>query len=185
MMARFGNNKSLWIVVALVVLLSTPAQSRMWSKNSVSLAEDYAVITDNRGGGEMVLIFWIAPPIIPKGPSSQTAQDMLYKYVLLGVAHAHVAKDATMTFDPIATPGPRDGNGQPLNFLNENALPPTVVGTLAVFKSAFGRSLGALGQGIQWFAFDSGSVNACKKGGMSVPFAGETYTYHTPIPGCP
>jgi hypothetical protein len=28
-------------------------------------------------------------------------------------------------------------------------------------------------------------VDSCKKGGMSIPFAAETYTWDTPFPSCP
>lgn len=187
MMIRFVNHKVRWILFATVVLLSTlsPAQSRTWSRDPASLAQDYAVINDNRSGGEVVMVLWMVPPLVPNTPSTQRARDMLEKYVVLGVAHAHIAKDATMTFDSVTALQARDGNGQPLTSLNENTMPPTVVGALATMKSAFGRSLGALGTGMQWFVFDGGAVHACTKGRMSVPFAGETYTYDTPIPGCP
>jgi hypothetical protein len=42
-----------------------------------------------------------------------------------------------------------------------------------------------MGQGMRIFAFDNGGVHACSKGGISIPYDGEVYTYATPIPGCP
>jgi hypothetical protein len=123
--------------------------------------------------------------MIASEPSKQAAREILEKYIILGVVHAHSAKDGTMTFDQIATLQVDDGKGRPLNALDVNTMPPTVVGALAILQSVFARSLGALGKGVHWFAFDSGTVHACSGGGMSVPFAGVTYTYDTPIPGCP
>jgi hypothetical protein len=186
MMTKLVHTRARSISFALVALLLTvaPTQSRTWSRNPVNLAQDYSIINDNRGNGEIVLIIWLAPPMISKGPSSQAAGEMLDKFIVLGVVHAHTSNDGTMTFDRISTLGAQDKTGQPLNALNVNTMPPTVVGALATIQSLFGRSLGPLGQGVQWFAFDSGTVHACTKGGMSVPFAGETYTYDMPIPGC-
>ena len=63
-------------------------------------------------------------------------------------------------------------------------MPPAMVGVLATMQSTFARALGPFGQGVHWYAFDSGSVRACEKGGISVQFAGEKYTYDTPVPGC-
>jgi hypothetical protein len=85
----------------LAVLLSTmaPGQSRQWAHNPTDLASDYLTINDNRGGGEIVLIMWLAAPRFAKGPT----QDMLNKYVVIGVAHAHTSKEGTMSFDRTAT----------------------------------------------------------------------------------
>jgi hypothetical protein len=46
------------------------------------------------------------------------------------------------------------------------------------------QTIGQMGQGMHFFAFEGG-VHACEKGQLSIPFAGETYIYDTPIPGCP
>ena len=185
-MTRSFSNSICWISLALAALSSSlsPAQSRTWSPTPINLAQDYAIINDNRGSGEIVLVIWLAPPMFPQDASTQAAQDMLDKYIVIGVAHAHIASDATMTFDQVATLDVVDGSDKPLNALNVSTMPPTVVGALAALQSAFGRSIGALGQGVHWFAFDSGSVHACAKGGLAVSFASVKYTYGTPIPGC-
>jgi len=143
------------------------------------------VINDNRGHGDIVMVMWLAPPIAEKGPTTQVARDLLDKCVVIGVVHAHVANDGNFAFDQVTDIQAADGRDQPLNSLNVNTMPPSVVGVLAAVQSLFARSMGALGQGIHWFAFDSGSVNACTKGGLAVSFAGEKYTYDTPFPGCP
>jgi hypothetical protein len=156
-----------WIFTAFVVFLSTAPslQSRPWPRNAPNAA-DYLIINDNRGGGDVVMVFWLASPLIPPS-GQQAARDLLDKYVVVGVVHAHTNKDATFTL------------------LDMDTMSPAIVGTLATIKAAFGRSLGEFGKGIQWFVFANGSVNPCVKGGMAVRFENENYTYVTPVPGCP
>jgi hypothetical protein len=96
-----------------------------------------------------------------------------------------VSRDGTFTFDKTTALEVNDENGQPLNSLNMDTMPPTVIGTLATLQSMFVRAIGAFGRETQWFVFDSGTIHACAKGGMSVLFADEKYTYDIPIPGCP
>jgi len=172
------------IACALAVLLLTvcPSHSRAWPRGGPS-ASDYLLINDNRGGGEVVLVYWIAPPMMPA--TSQASRDLLDKYIVIGVVHAHGTKEGSFTFDRPATLEVLGAQDEPLQSFDMNAVPPAVVGTLAVLKSTFSRSLGAFGQGMQWFVFDSGSVHSCLKGGMAVLFADEKYTYVTPVPGCP
>jgi hypothetical protein len=173
-----------WIACTLAVLLSTvcPSHSRAWPRGGPT-ASDYLLINDNRGGGEVVLVYWIASPMMPA--ASQAARDLLDKYIVIGVVHARGNKEGNFTFDQPRTLEARGAQDEPLQSLDMNTMPPAVVGTLAALKSTFSRSLGAFGQGMQWFVFDSGSVHSCLKGGMAVLFADEKYTYVTPVPGCP
>jgi hypothetical protein len=64
-------------------------------------------------------------------------------------------------------------------------LPPATAGAVAVVEGMFRQALGAAGKGMKMFVFDAGDVAACKKGGLAVALADETYTWQTPIPGCP
>jgi hypothetical protein len=175
-----------WIFVAFAVLLSTvpPLQSRPWPRNAPN-ASDYLVINDNRGNGDIVLVFWLASPLIPPSANQQAARDLLDKYVVVGVAHSHVVKDGTFIFDRAGIPEVTGSRNEPLQLLDMDTMSPTIVGALATIKTVFGRSLGEFGKGIQWFVFANGSVNPCSKGGMAVQFESEKYTYVTPVPGCP
>ena len=187
MMARRSKQGTLVVCGVLLAFFSmaSAAYCRSWSKNPVSLAQDYAVINDNRGNGEIVLLMWLAPPIVPTSPATEMGRELLDKYIVLGVVHAHFAKDGTTTFDSIDRLEARDGDGHPLTALSMGTMPPAIVGALAALQTAFGRSLGLLGKGTQWFVFNSGDVHPCSHGRLSVPFANEIYTYDTPIPGCP
>jgi hypothetical protein len=172
------------VMLAALALLGAPGQARQWSRNPISQAQDYAVISDNRGGGDLVLVIWLAPPVIPATPQSQAARDLLDKYVMIGVTHAHTQPDGSMSFDAVHELDAKGADGKALVALDTHTLPPAMVGAMSAMQTAFARSLGALGQGTHWFAFEAGSVHACGKGGLTVPFAGENYTYTTPMPNC-
>lgn len=173
-----------WVSLALVVFLSTAPslQSRPWPRNAPNAA-DYLVINDNRGNGNFVLVFWLASPLIPAG--QQAARDLLDKYVVIGVVHAHATKEGTFTFDRAVPPEVTGARDEQLQLLDMDSMSPAIVGALATVKTSFSRSLGEFGKGIQWFVFTNGSVNPCSKGGMAVQFENEKYTYVTPVPNCP
>jgi hypothetical protein len=186
-MTRLLGSRICWISCTLVALLSAvaPAQSRPWSRNPINLAQDYLTINDNDGRGDIILIIWIAPPMVPSGPTTQAVRDLLDKYAIIGAVHAHASNEGTFTFDKITDLEVADGSGQPLKSLSADTMPATVTGLLATLQSVYGRSLGAVGQGMQLFAFDSGAAHACAKGGLAVSYGGQKYTYDTPVPGCP
>jgi hypothetical protein len=175
-----------WIFIVFMVLLSTVAslQSRPWPRNKPNAA-DYLVINDNRGNGDFVLVFWLASPLIPPSATNQSARDMLDKYVVVGVVHAHTTKEATFTFDRAGAPAVTGSKSEPLQLLDMTTMSPAIVGSLATVKTAFSQSLGEFGKGVQWYVFANGSVNPCSNGGMAVQFENEKYTYATPVPGCP
>jgi hypothetical protein len=170
--------------IGVFVTATLPANSRDWSPNPASLAREYLIINHNRGKGEMAMVMWLAPPMV-EGESSQMARDLLESTILIGVVHARIAKDGTVSFERTNTLEVRDASGNGLTAFDTNTMPPAIVGTVSVLQSVFGRSFGQFGQGMQWFAFNSGAVHACGKSGLSVQYAGEKYTYVTPIPGCP
>ena len=177
-----------WRILSLFILLGVVvaggASARVWSKNPIALAQDYVVINDNRGAGEMILVLWLASPLLPDGPASDVARDLLDKNILIGVAHVHVAKDGSMTFDPVPTMDATDGAGGSLKQLDTGAMSPAIVASMTMVQTIFTRSLGQLGQGVHWFVFDAGATRACAPGGLAITVADEKYTYDTPIPGC-
>jgi hypothetical protein len=175
-----------WIFIAFALFFSAvpSLQSRPWPRNTPNAA-DYLTINDNRGNGDIVLVFWLASPLIPPSTGQQAARDMLDKYVVLGVAHAHVTKEARFTFSRTEPPEITGSMNERLQLLDLDTMSPAIVGALATVKTAFSQSLGEFGKGIQWFVFANGSVNPCASGGMAVQFENEKYTYVAPVPGCP
>jgi hypothetical protein len=162
--------------------MCTPADARLWKPKSTDLALDYSEIVDNRGGGEIVISWWFAPPAVGQYPA---AKDMLDRYVVVGLAHSHMSPGGEMVFETDAVATAKDGSGNTLNQIPTDKLPPMVSGSLMTMEGMLKQSIGAMGNGIHWMVFDNGALHACSKSGLSIQYAGETYTYETPIPGCP
>jgi len=162
---------------------AAPAQSRPWKPKPNALALDYAQILDQRSTRDSIVIWWLAPPMMER--ASVEAQELLDKYVVVGIVHAHMLVGGSMSFDPIETIEASDGSGSPLTQLTGDNIPPLAQGTLAALQAILQKAIGPMGQGFRWFVFEGGAVHACEPGGLSVAYDGETYTYETPIPGCP
>ncbi len=163
-------------------LTFSPASSRTWKATPFQIAGEYAQINDAKSATDFVNIRWWAPPTVPPGT---LLAEILEKYIVVSVVHFHInPPGATMSFDDIDTLEARDGSGKPLVLVPRSELPPVAIGILAGLEASFRQSLGRLGEGTKFFVFDAGTVRACEKGGISIPFAGETYTWETPFPGC-
>jgi hypothetical protein len=180
----FGT--ALIAAVISVVAVST-ASSRVWKATPDAIARDYATINDTRAGGEVVLLMWFVPTMVrPDMGGAPNLIAMLQKYVVIMAVHGHLDKaSGSLSFDDIDTLEARDQAGKPLDLLARNVMPPAPTAVLAAIETMFRQSLGAMGKGMKMFVFDAGDVDSCKKGGLSVPLAGETYTWNTPFPGCP
>ena len=161
---------------------SSPAGARPWKTTPQGMAQDYAQILDVRGQGEIVVIFWMVPQIVGEVPA---AHAILEKYVVIGVVHSRLGPAGSMLFDAIDPLQVKDTGGKPLTLLEGDKLPADVSAFVTAMGGTMKQALGAMGQGMHIFVYDSGGVHACTKGGLSIPYAGEVYTYSTPIPGCP
>jgi hypothetical protein len=162
------------------------ALSRIWKASPNAIAEEYSRIQDTRSGGEMVLVMWYAPPNVrADAPGASVLIPTLQKYTVILALHGRIEKSSgTATFEEINTLEARDARGKPLTLLARQDLPPTTIGLVASFEALLRQSLGAMGKGVKLFVFDAGDVDACKEGQLSVPLAGEVYTWNTPFPGC-
>jgi len=161
---------------------AAPAQSRPWKPKPSALELDYAQILDQRGTHDSIVIWWLVPPFMER--ASVEAQELLDEYVVIGIVHAHTLVGGTVSFDPIEGVEASDGAGTPLVRLTGDEIPPLAQGTLATLQAVLPKAFGPIGQGFRWFVFAGGAVHACEAG-LSVAYDGETYTYETPIPGCP
>lgn len=164
-----------------------PASARIWKPTPAKLATDYAVINDFRPPGDLILLMWFAPPVVRQdAANSAQIRALMDKYIFLAVVHGHFEKTTgAVSFENIDTLEAKDAAGKLLTAVDRSSMPPTTVGTVAVIERLFQQAFGAMGRGMKMFVFDSGDVHACQKGELSVPFAGDTYTWETPIPGCP
>jgi hypothetical protein len=175
------------ITAVLSVIAVSAASSRNWKATPDAIARDYATINDARPGGELILLMWFVPTMVRTDMSgAANLMATLQKYVVVMAVHGRLDKaSGTFSFDDIDTLQARDQTGRPLNLLAGSAMPPAPTAVLAAVESMFRQSLGAMGKGMKMFVFEAGDVDSCKKGGMSIPFAGETYTWDTPFPSCP
>jgi hypothetical protein len=165
----------------LLAAAVSPGFCRVWKPSTAMLAVDYTQIRDNRSKGEVVLVWWI----VPQWVQNAQMQQLLDKYVVIVVAHGKPSIGGTFTFEDVDTLLVyADGDAKPLTRLTGDSIPPALAGFLATFGSGLRQSAGALGEGVHVFVFAGNSVHACNPGGLAVPFAGETYTFKTPIPGC-
>lgn len=182
--------KRITYVGMLAALLSigcfSTASSRIWKATPQALARDYALINDTRPDGEAVFLGWFVPGMIqPNTPGAAITIANLQTYVVLVVVHGHLNKTTgSLSFEDVPALEARDQTGKPLTLVVRDTLPPTTAGIVVSIDTMFRQSLGALGKGMKLFVFDAGDVNSCKRGSLSVPLAGDTYTWDTPIPGC-
>jgi hypothetical protein len=173
------------LFIALLFLAASivGADSRPWKPNQESLARDYAFILDQRAKNELVMLWWVVPEQFPE--QQAVARDLLSKYVILGAVHARADAAGTFSFDETDTLQVTDAEGNQMVAISNDAMPPAISGVLAAMQAGLAQAAGPFGRGIRWFAYKAGSVHSCEKGRLSVQFAGETYIYDTPIPGCP
>jgi hypothetical protein len=176
-------------MILLVAMFScvafSPASSRLWKAVPTAIANDYAGISHDRGNGEFVMIRWFAPPTLP--PSSQVAalKAALDNYVVIMAVHGKVIPSSgEMSFIDIDALEARDQSDSPLKLVSPDTLSPVIVGALATQAATLRQSRGAMGKAMKTFVFDAGAVHSCESGQLSVPFAGETYTWDTPFPDC-
>jgi hypothetical protein len=172
------------VLLACAVLTASglPAWARIWNPTAKSLAQDYGMIQDNRSDKQIVMLFWIPPQMA----DSKDMQDVLTANLLLGVMDGTMTPDGKMSFSSTDALLAKDAQGNTIRILKDNEVPPAVAGGVQAMESFFRQALGPMGAGFRWFVLDGSNVHSCKAGsGFSVQFAGETYTYDTPIPGCP
>jgi hypothetical protein len=173
------------IVVALFLygafFAAAPGFCRDWKSSATTQAVDYTQIRDNRGRGELILVWWV----VPQWTRNVHIQQLLDQYVVIAVTHGKPSMGGAFTFENVDTLLVYAGSDtKPLTRVTGDSIPPILAGYLTTLTGVLRRSIGEMGEGMHFFVFDGDSVHACKPGGLAVPFANETYTFKTPIPGC-
>ena len=170
--------------LALLALL-TPVSARQWNPDFRGAAVDYTQILHAKGPGQVVFVWWVVPEVFAGAPNAQSIQEVLSRYVVVGIADGRIAgPGAPMSFTPVQDLKIADAAARQLSPLAANATPPEMAQTITTLQGLARQNLGPIGQGMRWFVYDGSNIHSCQPGKLSVPYGGETYTYDTPIPGC-
>jgi hypothetical protein len=163
-----------------------PASSRQWKPTPEALARDYATINDVKANGDLTLLLWFVPQMVPSGTAgADIVADMARKNVVLMVVRGHIDKTTgTLSFDDLQSLDARDQDGKALTAIVRDKLPPTNVAIVSSMEAMLRQSMGAMGKGMKMFVFDSTGLDSCGRGRLQVLLGGETYTWDTPFPTC-
>jgi hypothetical protein len=151
----------------------------LWKPTPLQLAQDYTLVTHNKGDDGRVTVQWMASPTV----TSPTLQQTLDKYVVIGISHSRGGVGGVMTWDDIEGVQVTDTAGQPLKEITGDAVPPALVGFFGAMEATISRASQGKAKA-RWYVFEPGQVAACAPGKLSVSYDGETYAFDTPIPGC-
>lgn len=171
----------------LVLLCCIPGgvDARQWRMTPSARAQEYSQIIDQRSTGEMVIVWWVAPEVLEdSSPGTKKARSILRQYMLVGVAHTQVSALGQFTFQTPRGLRVRPSNATARLPLDKTTLPPAVAGVVSVLESTFSQAMGQFGRGVHWYVFDGKGIGSCRKGAFWIAYAGEQYSYATPIPGC-
>jgi hypothetical protein len=193
-------------LVAAGLLTAVPAQARHWPATSAKSASDYALIVDRTNKTDVTIVMWIADPMAAKLYAKMPSlQQALKDYIVIGTLHAHgeMGSDGkpAMVFGETPPPVAMDAAGVPLKPVAAGGYPAEVTAVTSIVQvmlknklnevaktsasDAKGKALAEAGQSLDFQVFESGGVQACTPGRLTVAYAGENYTYDTPMPGCP
>jgi hypothetical protein len=170
-------------LILLAILAALPASARSWKAKGASLAQDYVVIVDNRVDKDLVEVIWLAWPMMET--VSPAIRDALDRYIILGLSHGQVDAGGKMDFSKEEGATATSASDTVLKEIPPDHYPPVAAAVVAGMGSFMRQSMGAMGEGIKYMVLESNDVRACEKGRLSVRYSGETYTYDTPLPGCP
>src|SRR5258706_14625083 len=163
-----------------VLALLTPVLARQWNPDSRGSALDYTQILPSKGTGQVVVVWWVVPETFIGAPNAQSIQDVLSRYVVIGIAEGRAGPGAPMSFSQIQDLKISDSSARQLSSLTANATPAEVAQTIATLQGLARQNLGPIGQGMRWFVFDGSTIHSCQPGKLSVPYGGGVHM-HQPV----
>jgi len=126
------------LMLLVLALAAGDGGAREWKPTAQSLAENYAQIVDRRSPHEVVFVMWLAPELLPDGPESAIARQILDDYLVIAVIHADVSKLGEFSFRKIEDLTVTTVPNGTLKPLLDDAVPPVVAGTLSTLRGVFG-----------------------------------------------
>jgi hypothetical protein len=176
-----------WPIFALCLAAAFggSADARQWNPDVHASALDYSQIFHARPTGEILLLWWVVPEIFTPNANNQSLLNVLSRYVVIGAAEGRPGPNGALAFENIPALQITDQNGRMFSAIPDGSLPADVSQAVQSLQAISRQSqLGPIAQGMRWFVYQSDSARSCAPGRLGVPFAGETYTFDTPIPGC-
>ena len=167
---------SAFAVLSLAV--TAPASARLWKPTPQQQTIDYLNIAHNKAG-ENIVVAWMASPLV----AAPTMKQVLDKYVVLSIAHIRRTPDGTTTWDDVQGVQVSDGAGQALKEVPSDQISPVLVGVIASAEATTRQASQGKSK-VYWSVWEAGAVNACQRGKLVVNYAGESYSYDTPVPAC-
>lgn len=168
-----------YLLAAACFVSVASAEARPWKPTPQQQAQDYTSIVHNKGASAgTVRISWMAAPAF-----TGNMQLLMQKYLLLTLTHTIITPAGVTSYEDTGGVQVSDLAGQPLTEIALKDLPPALVGLTAQMDASFRQSVNGNAK-MRILAFQPGTVLACQKGGLAVTYAGERYTFETPMPGC-
>ena len=168
------------VLALCAALATTGAHARIWKPTPLQEAQDYATITHIKGSDGRVVLNWFASTTT----TTATMKDLLDKYVVINIVHtAPSIGGAPPEWIEVEGVQVKDAAGTDLKEIIGGDIPPALVGMIAGIQAQAAQATQGKAK-IHWMVFQAGAVNACTKGQLNVTYAGETYSFDTPMPGC-
>jgi hypothetical protein len=172
-------------VFLIAVVLCSTADARKWRVRPHDLAAEYSQVIDQRGGGEVVVVYWIAPETIDPGmQQAEVLKTMLKEHVIVALTHGTAGQGGRLDFRAPEGVMVEAANKKQRESLAKESWPPLVSAYTLVMQNFLSQTTGQLGSGFHWFVFEGKGIESCGKGRFWITYAGERYNYDTPIPGC-
>ena len=164
----------------VALALAVPAAARMWKPTPAQTAADYTLINHNKGTEGRVTLQWLASTTM----STPVMAQLLDKYVVISIAHVRTVPGGASSWDDVQGVQVLDASGKALTEIPQDSYPPSLVGLFATTDAIVRQNTQGKGK-THWGVYEPGSVHACAPGKLQVVYDGETYTWDTPLPGCP
>tara|TARA_B100000315_G_scaffold234287_2_gene248177 strand:- start:4963 stop:5508 length:546 start_codon:yes stop_codon:yes gene_type:complete len=175
---------NLIFILLFIVSFSLNGNARAWRTTPQALAQEYAQILDQRSPSEIVMVIWVTPQLVPERFPNTRTQKVLSDNMLVGIGHIDIIAGGKLTYRRPANISVDIQNEETQFPLSLDQIDAGASDILDTFLQIFEKSLGPMGRSIKWMVFNGKLVKSCEKGGFSINYAGEKYTYKTPIPGC-
>ena len=167
------------LAVGLIpLILAAPASARLWKPTPQQQIADYLSILHNKADGN-VSVAWMASPLV-----AATAKPVMDKYVVIQIIRTRRGPDGAAVWDDVQGVQVSDGAGNVLKEVPTDQMPPILVGMIATTEATVRQNSQGKGKAF-WGVYEPGAVSACQRGKLNVSFEGETYSFDTPVPGCP